>query len=167
MFIDDFIPDGELSEDDILDLVDSSVPNLYFVSHLLMLNNDDFRNRRYLDIYSRVLLHRGEANIMDIYPILFFWLKDFNWPGALKIREFLLKSNRVEFLKAIYQAIILAFDDQDEEWLMGLFTTLADRDGVSYGTTNLAQYAVEEERYLETANEIIELLKKELGLKEF
>lgn len=167
MLIDDFINEDEVTENDILDLAESSIPNIYFVSHLLQLDNEDFKNRRLLDVYANVLISRGETKIADIYAILFFWLKDFNLPGSLKIREFLLKSNRKDFVSAVYQSIILANDDQNEEWLMGLLATLADRDGVSYEITNLCQYAVEEERFYETYEELINLLKKEIGLSEF
>ncbi|MGM9971656.1 MAG: hypothetical protein ACI35W_04545 [Anaeroplasmataceae bacterium] len=165
MILDDYLMNDEVTEDDILDLVDSKIPNIYFVAPVLELKNDEFQDRKYYDLFSKVLILRGEDRIKDVYGLLFFWLKDFNLPGSLQIREFLIRSERSKFMAGIYQSIILAHDDDDEEWLSNLLSTLSERDSGPIG--DLCEYMIDMDDYINDYQHLLELIEKDQDIKEY
>lgn len=164
MVLDDYLINDEILEDDILDLVDSKIPNLYFVAPLLNLSNDEFQDRKYYDLFSKVVILRGEEKIDDIYPLLFFWLKDFNLPGSLQIREFLIRSNKRKFMNGIYQSLLLAHDDNDDEWFGNLLSTLSERDNGPIG--DLCEYMVDSDDYSDY-DELMNMIEKNEDIKEY
>ncbi len=165
MILDNYLMTDEITEDDILDLVESKIPNIYFVAPILNLKNNEFQDRKYFDLFSKVLILRGEDKIKDIYGLLFFWLKDFNLPGSLQIREFLIRSERVKFMSGIYQSIILAHDDNDEEWLSNLLSTLSERDSGPIG--DLCEYMIDMEDYVNDYEQLLDLIEKDQNINEF
>lgn len=165
MILDNYLMNDEITEDDILDLVESKIPNIYFLAPILKLNNDEFQGRRNYDLFSKVLILRGEEKISDVYGLLFFWLKDFNLPGSLQIREFLIRSEKKKFMKGIYQSIILAHDDEDEEWLSNLLSTLSERDGGPIG--DLCEYMIDMEDYVNDYEQLLDLIEKDQDIKEY
>jgi len=165
MIIDDYILTEEISEDDILDLVDSKIPNLYFLSPVLKLDNDEFQDRKYYDLFSKILILRGEERLQDVYPLLYFWLKDFNLPGALQIREFIIRSDKKRFYECIYQSIILAHDDDNEEWLGNLVSTLSERDSGPIG--ELCEYMVDSDDYETDYDQLLMMMEKNQDIREY
>lgn len=165
MILDDYLMNEDISEDDVLDLVESKIPNLYFLAPMLNLNSAEFDDRKYYDLFSKVLILRGEDRLMDVYDLLFFWLKDFNWPGSLQMREFIIHTERKKFMHGIYAAIILAHDDGDEEWLGNLLSTLAERDNGEIG--DMCEYMVDNEEYEHDYAILLDLIEKSADIDEF
>lgn len=165
MILDDYLMNEDISEDDVLDLVESKIPNLYFLAPMLNLNSAEFDDRKYYDLFSKVLILRGEDRLMDVYDLLFFWLKDFNWPGSLQMREFIIHTERKKFMHGIYAAIILAHDDGDDEWLGNLLSTLAERDNGEIG--DMCEYMVDNEEYEHDYAILLDLIEKSADIDEF
>lgn len=165
MVLEDYLLTKEITEDDILDLVDSKIPNIYFVSPVLKLNNSYFQERKNYDLFAKVLILRGEEKLIDVYGLLFFWLKDFNLPGSLQIREFLIRSGKRKFMQGIYQSLLLAHDDGDEEWFSNLLSTLSERDSGPIG--DLCEYMIDSEDYDSDYDALIDLIEKNEDIKEF
>lgn len=165
MILDDYLLNDTITEDDLLDLVDSKIPNMYFCAPVLKLSNSEFEDREKYDLFSKILILRGEEKIQDVYGILFFWLKDFNVPGSLQIREFLIRSDSKKFMQGIYQSIILAHDDNDEEWLSNLLSTLSERNNGPIG--DLCEYMIDSEDYLTDYNQLLDLIEKYEDIKEY
>lgn len=165
MILDDYLMSDELTEDDILDLVESKIPNLYFMAPVLNMQSGVFDDRKYFELFSKVLILRGEEKLHDVYNLLFFWLKDFNYPGALQIREFLIRSEKKPFMKGIYGAIILAHDDNDEDWLANLLSTLSERDNGPIG--DLCEYMIDTEDYETDYNTLVDMIEKDQNIQEY
>ncbi len=166
MILDDYLLNDEMTEDDMLDLVESKIPNLYFMAPVLNVNNSGvFDDRKYYELFSKVLILRGEEKLDDVYDALFFWLKDLNYPGALQMREFLIRSEKKRFMKGIYGSIILAHDDNDEDWLGNLLATLSERDNGPIG--ELCEYMVDTEDYENDYNTLIDLIEKDQNIQEY
>ncbi len=165
MILDDYLMSEDISEDDVLDLVESKIPNIYFLAPMLNMQGVEFDDRKYYDLFSKVLILRGEDNIMDVYSLLFFWLKDYNWPGALQMREFLIHTERKKFYVGIYGAIILAHDDNDYDWLGNLLSTLAERDNGAIG--DLCEYMVDNDEYENDYPQLLDLIEKSLDINEY
>lgn len=165
MILEDYLLNKEVTEDDILDLVDSKIPNIYFLGPVLDLHNGYFKERKNYDLFSKILILRGEDKLSDVYGLLFFWLKDFNFPGSLQIREFLIRSEKRKFMSGIYQSIILAHDDSDEEWLSNLLSTLSERDSGPIG--DLCEYMIDSEDYETDYDELLNLIEKNEDIKEY
>ncbi len=165
IILDDYLMNEEISEDDILDLVESKIPNLYFVAPLLKMEGVLFDDRKYFDLFSKVLILRGEDKILDVYNLLFFWLKDYNLPGSLQIREFLIHTERKKFMAGVYAAIILAHDDENEDWLSNLLSTLAERDNGEVG--NMCEYMIDNEEYENSYIQLLDLIEKSANIDEF
>lgn len=165
IILEDYLMGDELSEDDILDLVESKIPNLYFVAPILKMEGTLFDDRKYFDLFSKVLILRGEDRILDVYNLLFFWLKDYNLPGSLQIREFLIHTERKKFMKGIYASIILAHDDENEDWLSNLLSTLAERDNGEVG--DMCEYMIDSEEYENNYLQLLDLIEKSADIDEF
>ena len=74
-----------------------------------------------------VLFYIGYPNIEHIIPIIFKWLQDINWPGAMKIVELFVTIEKNKLKPHIEDAIIQAKDD--EMWLFGI-SHLIDRANI-------------------------------------
>lgn len=166
MILDDYLMSEEITEDDLLDLVESKIPNLYFMAPALKVDNSGvFEDRKYFELFSKVLILRGEEKLSDVYPSLFFWLKDLSYPGALQMREFLIRSDKRMFMQGIYGAIIIAHDDGDEEWLSNLLATLSERDNGPIG--DICEYMIDTEDYENDYNTLIDLIEKDQNIQEY
>lgn len=166
MILDDYLMNDTISEDDLLDLVESKIPNLYFMAPVINLSNGGvFDDRKYFELFSKVLILRGEEKLSDLYPALFLWLKDLSYPGALQMREFLIRSDKRSFMKGIYGSIILAHDDQNEEWLSNLLATLSERDNGPIG--DLCEYMIDTEDYENDYNTLIDLIEKDQDIQDY
>ena len=59
IILDDYLMNEEISEDDVLDLVESKIPNLYFLAPMLNMQSAQFDDRKYYYLFSKVLILRG------------------------------------------------------------------------------------------------------------
>lgn len=160
MLLEKYNLDEEKNEDEIAKLAKSKLPNLLLVSHLLDVHSEEIKNKIYWYNFAKIIIARGEEEVKDVFTILYFWLRDYNWPGSLQIRDFILKSSRKRFLKGCYDSLILAKEDNDEEWILGILSLLSERPEGSEQLSSLCEYMIESEDFSSQLDEVIKLIER-------
>jgi len=69
---------------------------------------------------SKVFLGMDRNRIERIFPLLFEWLMDLNWPGALNIIEVLSNVPADTLLPIIKEKLLEAEKDKDFQWIGGM-----------------------------------------------
>lgn len=109
------------------DIADSDIPNLEFIRHLENKECDkNYKRKLNWEFFAKVLIFRGFNNTKDITGYLFAWLKDFNWPGAVIIFDYLLTMPKDDFLIYYEKACLQAIKEKNETWLDNLVRLAAN-----------------------------------------
>lgn len=110
----------EVSENIIDFFADSEFPNSFFVKQFELEVYSPYYEKKYWRSFARILVKRGARRTRDVSKKILYWLQDLNWPGSAIIFNYV--ADNIAFFKDIIRECIVEATDNDEEWIMSLFS---------------------------------------------
>ena len=87
-----------------------------------------FKNKSYWKNAAIAIREIGYPKIEEIIPDLIVWLQDMTWPGAMIIEDVLMTVPREVLTKHIENAVEIAWDSEDDEWIYWISELVKDYD---------------------------------------
>lgn len=97
--------------------VKSDLPNKYFLSQFLNLDDKDFHEKNRWANLAEIIIIRGYPACKDVIKELFIWLQDLNWPGTFDMIDFLLTIPTKDLKEPFYASYKEAIQTNDETWI--------------------------------------------------